>query len=95
MRNPSIFKPIVERVGMAMACILQDFNFLNTIGDPSPGKNGENFDILPSHNMLSARCLQKDTKVSIYKHAEIGKAESIGLGGHVQFRVAGKIYSGF
>jgi len=40
-----------------------------------PEKNRENFDILSSHNMLSARCLQKKAETSIYKNAEIGKVE--------------------
>ena len=38
-------------------------------------KKREIFDILNSHNMLSASCLQKKAETSIYKNAEIGKAE--------------------
>jgi len=33
-------------------------------------KNSENFGILPSHNLLSARYLQKTVDASIYKNAE-------------------------
>ncbi len=40
-----------------------------------PEKNSEIFDILNTHNMLSARGLQKNPETSIYKHAEIGKAD--------------------
>jgi hypothetical protein len=43
-----------------------------------PGKNREISDILNSHNILSARHLQKSPETSIYKHAEIGKADWIG-----------------
>jgi hypothetical protein len=35
-----------------------------------PKKNSENFRILQSHNLLSARCLQKTVEASIYKNAE-------------------------
>jgi hypothetical protein len=37
-------------------------------------KNSENFRILQSHNLLSARCLQKAVESSIYNNAEIRKA---------------------
>jgi hypothetical protein len=33
-------------------------------------KNSENFGILQSHNLLSARCLQKTVEASIYNNAE-------------------------
>jgi hypothetical protein len=42
---------------------------------PPPEKNSENFRILQRHNRLSARRLQKTVETSIYKNAEIGKAE--------------------
>jgi len=38
-------------------------------------KNSENFDILNSHNTLSARRLQKSHETSIYNNGEIGKTE--------------------
>jgi hypothetical protein len=41
-----------------------------------PEKNSENFRILQSHNMLSARCLQKTVEASIYNNAEIGKTSA-------------------
>jgi hypothetical protein len=40
-----------------------------------PKKNSENVRILQSHNQLSTGCLQKNAETSIYKNAEIGKAE--------------------
>src|SRR5271157_3129793 len=39
-------------------------------------KKSENFNILQSHNQLSARCLQKTNEPSIYKNAKIGKEGS-------------------
>jgi hypothetical protein len=39
--------------------------------------NREIFDILNSHNMLSARRLQKNPETSIYNGAEMGKADWI------------------
>jgi hypothetical protein len=54
-----------------------DFKFLKTtfVEPYCPEKNSENFRILQSHNLLSARCLQKTIEASIYKNAEIRKID--------------------
>jgi hypothetical protein len=44
-------------------------------GDGGRQTNREIFRILNNRNMLSARQLQKAAETSIYKNAEIGKAE--------------------
>jgi hypothetical protein len=49
--------------------------FLNFSRQIRPEKNSEIFRVLQSHNLFSARCLQKNSEASIYKAAEMGKAE--------------------
>jgi hypothetical protein len=68
-KNAFILQPRTPK-----ALQLQYFDFLKKM---RLEKNRENFDIFQSHNMLSARCLQKTVETSIYKNAEIGKASAV------------------
>jgi hypothetical protein len=75
MSRKPVLKPCILHAEATLPFSLKGgFNFLKT--NP-PQKNSENLRIFQSHNLLSARCLQKNNEASIYNNAE--NSENFGI----------------